>query len=279
VATLPLNLTRSLRALREASANASEPASIVLAGDPALIQLVREKFAVDGAVPSIVSLDTFSGPRPGELLVVLASAAGEPQARTQVDRIPFPGSIILAVDEGPGTRNKAGHLPNGVVRLAFSNSPAGWDALFSLCAEAVGDKGVALGRRYPVVRRAAAHRLISRTATQNVFIAMVFFMPGSDMPAMTLNQARMVLNIAALYGQHIDQDRATELAAMIGLGFAFRGVARLLVRAIPGASVIMRIATAYSATMAIGLAAIQYYEKGAPASTSKVIGLVGSLRR
>ena len=41
----------------------------------------------------------------------------------------------------------------------------------------------------------------------------------------------------------------------------------------------MRMVTAYSATTAIGLGAIAYFEKGAPASTSKVIALAGSMRR
>ena len=38
----------------------------------------------------------------------------------------------------------------------------------------------------------------------------------------------------------------------------------------------MRMVTAYTATMAVGLGAIAYFEKGAPASTSKVIALAGS---
>ncbi len=50
-------------------------------------------------------------------------------------------------------------------------------------------------------------------------------------------------------------------------------------RSAPGLAFVMRVVTAYSATMAVGLGAITYFEKGAPASTSKVVALAGSLRR
>ena len=55
------------------------------------------------------------------------------------------------------------------------------------------------------------------------------------MPAMTLNQAKMVLNIAAMYGERIDKERAVELAGLVVLGFGFRGLGRLLGSRRPGA--------------------------------------------
>jgi uncharacterized protein (DUF697 family) len=96
---------------------------------------------------------------------------------------------------------------------------------------------------------------------------------------MTLNQARMVLNLAAMYGEPISSERAVEMIAVAMLGYGFRGVERRLVRLLPGLTLLLKIATAYSATMAVGLGAIAYFEKGAPASTSKVIALAGSLKR
>ncbi len=283
MAKLPLNLTKSLKALREASANATEYASIVLAGDQALVERARERFAQGGTVPSTFVGD-LAGPAgaastPGELLLVLTTPAREAEIVASLGAVAAKGSVILAVDGGPDARNRATYLPDGIVRLSFSDSDTGWDRVFSLCAEAAGDRGIALGLRYPVVRRATAHRLIARTSAQNVFIALVFFIPGSDMPAMTLNQVRMLLNIAAMYGQPIDKERAVELAGIVALGFGFRGLGRRLARSVPGLAVVMRMITAYSATTAVGLGAIAYFEKGAPASTSKMIALAGSLRR
>jgi uncharacterized protein (DUF697 family) len=276
-------LTKSVSALREAAARAAEPVSIVLAGDPPLVERARERFSEGGTVPSSMPLEALGGPAglvigPEDVLVVLTTAEKETQTRGLIAPLIGRAKVILAVDEGPGTRNKAGYLAERVMRLSFSDSAPGWERLFSLCGEIAGDSGVALGRRYPVVRRAAAHRLIARTAVQNVFIAIVFFVPGSDMPAMTLNQAKMVLNIAAMYGERIDIERAVELTGIILLGFGFRGLGRLLVRSVPGLGTVIRAVTAYSATMAVGLGAIAYFEKGAPASTSKVMELAGSMR-
>ena len=282
MAKLPFNLTRTLKTLREASADAQESASITLAGDQALVERAREEFSAGGTIPAIATREAFSGPSPfatgsGELLVVFVKPEQQAEVEAFLARAVGQKSVVLVVDQGPGTRPRASLTPAGMTRLAFGDSEAGWDRLFSLCAEAAGDKETALGRRYPVVRRAAARRLIGKTAIQNAFIALVFFMPGSDMPAMTLNQAKMVLKIAAMFGQRVDQERAVDLVAMLALGFGFRGIGRLLVRSVPGLSIIMRMVTAYVGTIAVGLGAVAYFEKGAPASTSKVIALAGSL--
>jgi uncharacterized protein (DUF697 family) len=279
VAKLPFNLTKSLKALKEASAGVDQAASIVLAGEQALVERAREEFSAGGAVPAVATREAFSGPSPfaagsGELLVVFVTAEQEAEVETFLARTVPKKSAVLVVDGGLGTPPKASLTAGGMVRLSFSDNPAGWDRLFSLCAESAGDRGPALGKRYPVVRRAAARRLIGRTAMQNVLIALVFFLPGSDMPAMTLNQAKMVLSIAGMYGLSIDKERAVELVGMVALGFGFRGVGRVLTKAVPGFAILMRVVTAYTATLAVGLGAIAYFENGAPAATSKVVKLV-----
>jgi uncharacterized protein (DUF697 family) len=284
VAKLPLSLGRSLTAISDARDTVSKPASIVLSGDDALVQRARDKFSEGGTIPSTVTIDAFSGPAgaaagAGDLLVVLTTPEKEAQVRASLGSAVRTGSVILAVDQGPGTTGRETYLANGAVRMPFSDSDAGWERLFSLCAEAAGDRGIALGRTYPVVRRAAARRLIGKTAWQNVLIALLFFIPGSDMPPMTLNQVRMFLKIAATYGEPLTTDRAVELVGILGLGFGFRGVGRRLARWMPGFAVIMRMLTAYSATIAVGLGAIAYFEKGAPASTSKLIALARNIRR
>ncbi len=283
MAKLPLNLSKIVNALKEASASAEESASIVLAGEQALVERARDEFSAGGTIPAIATKEAFTGPTPfatgsGELLVVFVKPEQEAEIESFLSRTVSRTSAILVVDQGPGTGPKASLTAGGMLRLAFSDSEAGWDRLFALCAEAAGDRGTALGRRYPVVRRAAARRLIGRTAVQNVLIALVFFVPGADMPPMTLNQSKMVLRIAAMYGQPVDKERALELVAMVAMGFGFRGIGRALGRAVPGLAIVMRMITAYTATLAVGLGAIAYFEQGAPASTSKVVAMVGSLR-
>jgi uncharacterized protein (DUF697 family) len=216
---------------------------------------------------------------PGEVLVVLVPASAEAEAMDAIARSAPKGGAIIAVEDGVQAVGRATHPALGVTRVSFSDTNAGWRQVFAACATASGKSSVALARRYPAIRTAAAHKVISRTAGQNALIGLAFFVPGADMPAMTLNQAKMVLRIAAMYGQPIDRERALELVAMVALGFGLRGVGRRLVRSIPGMAIVMRVATAYLGTLAVGMGAVAYFEQGAPASTSKVIALAGSMGR
>ena len=165
MAKLPLNLAKSLKALKEASASAAESASITLAGEQALVERARERFAAGGTVPSTyvgpLSGRAGAAPSRGEVLVIRDHAREGGGGRGLPRRRGRQG--VGHSRGGRGTRDdgtRPATCPGGIVRLSFSDSDAGWDRLFSLCAEAAGDQGMALGRRYPVVRRAAAHRLI-----------------------------------------------------------------------------------------------------------------------
>ena len=50
---------------------------------------------------------------------------------------------------------------------------------------------------------------------------------------MTLNQAKMLLQISGRHGQSLDAGRVRELAALVGGAFACRTVARQLTAAVP----------------------------------------------
>ena len=159
-------------------------------------------------------------------------------------------------------------------RLSFSDTPRNWRRLFDACADLAGDHVVALGRRYPVLRAQAARRVIYRTAAQNALIGATFFVPGADMPAMTLNQGRMMLSLAGIYGVQIDRERAVELMGLVGIGFGLRALARSILRSAPGIGWVIKASTGFTGTVAVGFAAMRYFEKGAPAATSKVMALL-----
>ncbi|HEY5506476.1 MAG TPA: DUF697 domain-containing protein, partial [Coriobacteriia bacterium] len=121
----------------------------------------------------------------------------------------------------------------------------------------------ALGHNFEFVRRAVARDAVRRCAWQNAAIGIVVFIPGADMPLMTMNQGRMLLQIAAAYGQPLETERVKELAAVVAGGFLFRTFARELVGLIPGFGWAVKGGIAYSGTLAMGSAAIAYFEDGA----------------
>lgn len=283
MAKLPFNLSKAVNTWKEVSANTSLSASIVLAGDERLVGMAQQRFSSGGTLPAtwvrpVAELAEMSS-SPGELLVVFTSPEGEGEALTALREAAPKGGAVVAVDEDSAATGKATRSSLRCTRLSFADTPVGWDRLFAACAETAGEHVAALGRRYPAVRAAAAQRVIVRTAGQNGLIGLAFFVPGTDMPVMTLNQAKMVLSIASIYGEEIGKDRAIELAGIVGLGFGLRGLARYLVRKMPGVGWVVRGVTGYAATLAIGKGAVQYFEKGAPAATSNVVALVGSLHR
>lgn len=123
-------------------------------------------------------------------------------------------------------------------------------------------KRLAFAQAFSFVRRPLSLEAVRSTSVQNAGVGFVAFIPGADLPIMTLNQAKMVLQIAAAYGQPLTMDRAKELAAVVGGGFALRAVARQLVGVVPALGWAIKAAIGYAGTSAMGHAAIEYFEHG-----------------
>ena len=120
----------------------------------------------------------------------------------------------------------------------------------------------------PVLRAAVCDELIASFSKRNALISAAIFVPGVDMPVLTLNQIRLVLRIALAHGEEIDNKRAVELAGVVGVGFGLRAVARELLDLVPVAGWAVKGAIAYSGTKAIGEAAVRYFAARPPANAS-----------
>lgn len=125
---------------------------------------------------------------------------------------------------------------------------------------------------FDFVRRPLALESVRSTAAQNAGVGLVVVIPGADMPVMTANQAKMVLEIAAAYGQPLTAERIKELAAIVGGGFAWRAVARQIIGVVPALGWAVKAGIGYGGTVAMGTAAIEYFEHG-----GTVGGLIGAL--
>src|SRR5262249_52714960 len=119
-------------------------------------------------------------------------------------------------------------------------------------ADRLGDRGAVLAARLPVLRPAVCKHLISSYSKKNAFVGAAVFIPGVDLPVLTLNQIRLVLWIAVAYGEDVDRDRAVELLGVVGAGFGFRAAARELLDFVPVAGWAVKGAVAYTGTRAIG---------------------------
>ena len=116
------------------------------------------------------------------------------------------------------------------------------------------DKQLALAAAFPFCRGAVADALTARSAAENAVVGLVSLIPGSDLPVMTANQAKLALQIAAAYGRDVSLERAAELAGVVAGGLGWRAVARGLLRSVPGVGALVKAGVGYGGTLATGRA-------------------------
>lgn len=174
--------------------------------------------------------------------------------------------VVALASEG-AREDVAERLGLPVLDAIVSDDPAhAVRSLGTWLSDQLAEKRIALAANFPFVRRAAAEEAIRATAFQNGVIGGVVFIPGADMPIMTANQAKMLLQIAAAYGQSLSADRVKELAAVVGGGFLFRSIARQMVGVVPVVGWAVKAGVGYSGTLAMGYAALEYFERGGDVS-------------
>lgn len=151
-------------------------------------------------------------------------------------------------------------------QIAIISATIGTNVLTELLPRIVAqakDVEIQLARRFPVFRKAVSNRIITATAAENVVIGALVFLPGADMPVMTANQVKMILKIAVVNGQNIGVERLKELLVVFGGAVAFRAMARNLAAFIPFLGWAVKGGIAYAGTVALGKAAIKYFENDA----------------
>ena len=236
-----------LSVLRELRRGTGDQRPLSIAGARELVPVLARQLR-EGGDPSAVAEGSVEDAalliwigEPDEAALRVADRAGIPiVAVTAAGDVPY----VLATDivrVPPGQGFPSGEIAHAVARR-------------------LGEDGTALAARLPVLRRAVCDELIRTFAKKNAVISAAVFVPGVDMPILTLNQVRLVLRIALAYGQEIDRERALELLGVVGAGFGLRTVARQALDLVPVAGWAVKGAVAYAGTKALGEAAVRYFE-------------------
>jgi uncharacterized protein (DUF697 family) len=184
-------------------------------------------------------------------------------------------AICVLVGAGTDPLDVPYVLATNVVQVP-PGAPLPIDRVTELVAERADDHAYMWATRLPALRGAVVEQTINKFARQNGILGAAIFIPGADLPALTLNQIRMVFRIAAAYGEQIDRDRALEILAVIGAGLGFRAVAREALGFIPGVGWAIKGGIAYAGTRALGTAAAAYFEAGGQTRIKNVVGSVRS---
>ncbi len=170
--------------------------------------------------------------------------------------------IILSVSEAGTTISGKAVEDPGDISLPSTSGKTLVDELAPRIVRAMDeDYLVALAKGYPQFRRAVCEEITRNNARQNAVIGLLPI-PGADMPVMTANQARMVLNIAAAYGEDLSMERARELLGVLAAGFGLRALSRQAVKLVPVGGWAASAVIAYAGTVAMGRSSILYFERG-----------------
>lgn len=116
--------------------------------------------------------------------------------------------------------------------------------------------------KFPFLRSKIATSLINSCSFENAGIGLIKILPGADLPLMTLNQARMILELAAIYGYSIDEDRILEIVTVVISAFGMRYLSQYVKKATPIAGFIVDGASGLIATQALGNIAKEYFASG-----------------
>lgn len=160
-------------------------------------------------------------------------------------------------------------LPEGATAAPLSHQTGEGDGsvdLFEQLAKWIIDNcpetRLAFARAFSFIRIPLARELSRATAFQNGAIGAAVFIPGADMPLMTLNQAKMLLQIAATFGFSLGRERVKELAVVLLSALGLRAVSRKLAGYIPLMGWAIKGGIGYSSTLAQGYAATEYFANG-----------------
>ncbi len=118
----------------------------------------------------------------------------------------------------------------------------------------LGAHGPGLAARLPVLRRPVVDQLIGSAARRNAILGVKAWLPGVDLPMLTLNQLRLVFGIAIAGGRTLDAGLWPELLGVGGVAYGWRRVARSLA-GLPVPTPVVRGAVVFAGTIAVGAAA------------------------
>ena len=240
----PLSIVSLLRELRR---GAGDPRPLAVAGASELVPLLARELRAGGDAGAVVegrfedaAVLIWIG-APDEDALRAASRGGVPIiAVTEAESVPY----VLATD--------LVRVPPG------AGFPV--EEIAAAVARRLGEDSTSLAARLPALRDAVCEELILAFSKRNGLIAAAVFIPGVDMPLLTLNQVRLVLRIGLAHGQEMDNVRALELLGVVGAGFGFRAVARELLNVVPIGGWAVKGAVDYTGTRAVGEAALRYFE-------------------
>ena len=172
----------------------------------------------------------------------------------------FAESVDAAQDFLPADTVVHAGIPASDIVVVAPEAPDALEELGSWIVLNAPAKRLSMSEDLHFLRRPLAMQVVDGNALQNAAVGFLVFIPGADMPVITLNQCKMVLQMASVYGKELDTGRIKEIAAVVASAFGLRALARQLSSFLPLLGWGVKAGVAYFGTYAIGNAALDYFE-------------------
>ena len=161
----------------------------------------------------------------------------------------------------------------GVIPISGKTGLNVAEELIPTMIDASPEAALVIGHELPAYRRSAGQRII-RNATLVSLAAGIEPIPLIDIPILLGAQIRLVLRMAALYGEPIDSTNAMlharALIATMAGGLGFRFLAEQAAKAVPFGGDFVAGAIAGAATWSMGQVALEYYDSGKQINPGKL---------
>ena len=212
-----------------------------------MVEAVRDALVAErpGGIVEVLGIEAPSAASDAPDAVLLCAGADEPGAaalsRWYVESgVPCAFLVESSVDSSPD---------DGPDTVAASD-PAAVPAKLGAWLAGVVRNPVALAANFPCCRPAVVSALIAPVALENALVGAIPLIPGSDFPIMCVSQAKLVLDIAAAYGEGAGVSRALEMAGVVGAGLVYRGIARGASGVLPGFGWVAKSGVGFLGTVA-----------------------------
>jgi len=224
-----------------------------------------QREAIEEAAVTIYMLDAGEGMRPRDYEMVEQLRKTEKPFTVALNKCDLIGE---AADEA-AARAAARLRVKDVIPISARDGANVSEELIPALIDASPEAAIVLGRQLPQFRREAANKLV-RSATLIALAAGLQPVPLVDIPILLGNQIRLVLRVAAVYGEPMNAQHMRELVATIAGGLFMRYLAEEAAKAMPFGGDLVAGAIAAAATWSIGQVAIEYFESGKKLTPSQI---------
>ncbi len=230
--------------------------------------------AIHEAAVVMCLLDAAQGVRPRDMEVIQNMRDAEKPFVVALNKADL---LVESADDAAARASLRLHVRDVIPISALTGENVA-EELIPALIDASPEAALAIGRQLPEYRRNAANKIVRSSALVSL-VAGMEPIPLIDIPILLGNQVRLLLRIAAVYGEPLSAQHIRELLLTIAGGLALRYLAEELAKAVPFGGDFVSGAIAAAGTWAIGQVAIEYFEHNKRLSGAEINELFGRYYR